>query len=36
MWTLQEMIRHRDVALHAAVEALQEACAADKLVKCLR
>ncbi|KAF7126772.1 hypothetical protein RHSIM_Rhsim11G0153400 [Rhododendron simsii] len=31
----KEMIRHRDVALHAAVEALQEACAADKLVKCL-
>ncbi|KAL6964105.1 hypothetical protein U1Q18_035160 [Sarracenia purpurea var. burkii] len=31
----KDMIRHRDVALLAAVEALQEACAAEKLIKCL-
>jgi hypothetical protein len=33
---LQEVSRHRDVALLAAVEALQEASAAEGLLKCLR
>ena len=33
---LQEVLRHRDVALLAAVEALQEASAAERLLKCLR
>ncbi|GFY89515.1 GPI-anchored adhesin-like protein, putative [Actinidia rufa] len=31
----KEMIRHRDAALLAAIEALQEACADEKMVKCL-
>jgi len=33
---LQEVLRHRDVALLAAVEALEEAAAAERLLKCLR
>ncbi|XP_057493313.1 uncharacterized protein LOC130778847 isoform X2 [Actinidia eriantha] len=32
----KEMIRHRDASLLAAIEALQEACADEKMVKCLR
>ncbi|KAA8536277.1 hypothetical protein F0562_028755 [Nyssa sinensis] len=31
----KEVIRHRDAALVAAVEALQEACAAERLINCL-
>ncbi|XP_059647887.1 uncharacterized protein LOC132294151 [Cornus florida] len=31
----KEVIRHRNVALLTAVEALQEACAAERLAKCL-
>lgn len=33
---VQEVLRHRDVALLAAVEALQEAAAGERLLKCLR
>lgn len=33
---MQEVLRHRDIALLASVEALQEASAADRLLKCLR
>lgn len=33
---MQEVLRHRDVALLAAVEALQEAAAGERLLKCLR
>ncbi|KAF5448266.1 hypothetical protein F2P56_028820 [Juglans regia] len=32
----KEVLRHRDVALLAAVEALQEAAAGERLLKCLR
>ncbi|XP_052210636.1 uncharacterized protein LOC127813622 [Diospyros lotus] len=32
----KDMVRQKDVAVLAAVEALQEACAAEKLIKCLR
>lgn len=31
----KDMVRNKDVAVLAAVEALQEACAAEKLIKCL-
>ncbi|KAF5194395.1 Serine/threonine-protein kinase [Thalictrum thalictroides] len=31
----KEVVQHRDSALAAAVEALQEACAAERLVQCL-
>lgn len=33
---MQEVLRHRDVAVLIAVEALEEASAAERLIKCLR
>lgn len=33
---LQEVLKQRDAALLASVEALQEASAAERLLKCLR
>ncbi|KAK6945987.1 Protein of unknown function DUF936, plant [Dillenia turbinata] len=32
----KDVYRHRDMALAVAVEALQEACVAERLIKCLR
>ncbi|RXH87468.1 hypothetical protein DVH24_034368 [Malus domestica] len=36
IYDMQEVLRHRDVAVLAAVEALQEAFVAERLLKCLR
>lgn len=33
---VQEVLRQRDVSLLAAVDALQEAAAIERLLKCLR
>ncbi|KAM1863034.1 hypothetical protein ACFX14_003426 [Malus domestica] len=35
IYDMQEVLRHRDVAVLAAVEALQEAFVAERLLKCL-
>lgn len=35
-FALQEVLRHRNKAMLAAIDALQEASAAERVLKCLR